>query len=339
MPEAVNTRREKKMNTSPPRPTALRIGLAFATVYLVWGSTYLGIRFAIETIPPFLMAAARFLLAGALLYAWTYRQMETPPTLRQWRNAAIAGILLFVGGNGMVTWAEQSVTSGSAALFIATVPLWMLLLDWGVFRGPRPTGLAIVGLVMGSMGVGLLVGNKGLNGNATSWHGAAALMVSCASWSVGSLFSRGAKLPKATLVSVAMQMLMGGAGLLVVATLSGEWSRMEWTGVSGRSLVSLLYLIFFGSILAFSAYAWLLKVCTALQVATYAYVNPVVAVFVGCVLGGEPFETRTLGSTALIALAVLLVTLARRSASPPPLPASPEIRVPLPGALQQVKTP
>jgi drug/metabolite transporter (DMT)-like permease len=338
MPSEVKTGQEKKVNPSSSRPSPLRVGLAFATVYLVWGSTYLGIRFAIETIPPFLMAAARFLLAGGLLYAWTHRQAETAPTIRQWRNAGIAGVLLFVGGNGMVTWAEQSVTSGSAALFIATVPLWMLLLDWGVFRGPRPTALAIVGLVLGSMGVGLLVGNKRTDGSASTWQGAAALMVSCACWSVGSLFSRGAGLPKATLVSVAMQMLLGGAGLLVAATVMGEWARLDISGISGRSLTSLLYLILFGSILAFSAYAWLLKVCTALQVATYAYVNPVVAVFVGCVLGGEPFERRTLASTALIALAVLLVTLSRRSATPP-RPAPPEIRAPVPGALRQVKTP
>ena len=290
-------------------PNRARLLAAFAAIYLIWGSTYLAIRFAIETMPPFLMAGTRFLIAGAILYAWALRRGVTPPTPIQWRAAAVIGGLLMLGGNGGVVWAEQRVPSSLAALMVATVPLWMALLNWAWQNGPRPEGRLGLGLGLGFAGILLLIGPSELMGSQRiDLAGAAALLISTLSWATGSLYSRRAPLPTAPLLAPAMQMLGGGALMAIVSALLGEWSRVDWGAISLRSLLAYSYLIAFGSLIAFSAYVWLLRVTTPARVATYAYVNPLIAVILGWALGGEPLTPRTVLAAAVIIAAVVAIT-------------------------------
>ncbi|MGE3180443.1 MAG: EamA family transporter [Phycisphaerae bacterium] len=300
-------------------PRTGMIVLAFALVYVVWGSTYLAIKFAIETLPPFLMAAMRFLAAGAVLYALV-RRGGAAPTLKQWGNAAIVGGLLLLGGNGLVCWAEQSVPSGLAALLIATVPLWMVGLDSALFRAPRPSGRVVLGIVVGLVGVAVLLNVFSVGGEKVHVGGAIALLSACVLWSLGSLISRKVDLPKSPFQAVAMEMIAGGLLLGVTGTLLGEWPRVNLDAVSLKSVLALLYLIVFGAIVALSAYVWLLRVCEPAKVATYAYVNPVIAVLLGYFFANEKIGNTTLAGAALIVFSVALVTMSARkkAASTPP---------------------
>ena len=296
-----------------PRAKTLKLG-AFAIVYVVWGSTYLAIRVAIETMPPFLMAGTRFLVAGGVLFAWLLLRGVPMPSRLHWRNSAIVGVLLLLGGNGLVVWAEQSVPSGLAALLICLSPVWFALFDWARPGGTRPSLTTWLGIAVGFFGVVLLVAGRDghLAGAGVGVGGLAALMVACASWAAGSVFNRYNAKPESHLLGAAMQMLCGGAALFAVAALHGEVTPAAWAGLSGRSVAAFCYLIVFGSWIGFSAYVYLLKVSTPAKVSTYAYVNPVIAVGLGALVLDEPVTARVLWASLVIVAGVVLITLPKR---------------------------
>ncbi|TMI22732.1 drug/metabolite exporter YedA [Candidatus Bathyarchaeota archaeon] len=287
----------------------LRIALAFLSIYTIWGSTYLAIRFAIETFPPFLMAAIRFLIAGGVLYAWMRLRGAPRPTRANWKAATIIGGFLLLGGNGGVTNAEQVIPSGLAAVLITTVPIWMALAE--LLRRDRivPTLHVVLGLILGFGGVVLLVGGGDIAGSSglnPLWAGV--LILASLSWAIGSVYSRKASLPTAPLLGSGMEMLAGGVLLLVASLVSREWIGFQPSNISLLSLVSFLYLIIFGSLVGFSSYVWLLTKTTTARVSTYAYVNPVVAVLLGYFLAGEQLTIRTLLASSVIVIAVVVIT-------------------------------
>lgn len=299
------------------RASRPRITLAFAAVYVIWGSTYLAIRYAIETIPPFLMAGARFVIAGGALYLWSRLTGGERPSRAAWVATAITGILMLAVGNGAVTWSEQRIPSGIAALLVASVALWMVLLEFLRRNGTRPTRLAILGLIIGFTGVALLVGPAALS-DAGDLDALAALVLVGASlsWAAGSIYSRVLPRPASASVGSGMQMLAGGIALLIAGVSTGEVGRLDMDGVTTRSALSLGYLIVFGSLVGFTAYAWLLRVCTPAAVATYAYVNPMVAMLLGWLIAGEEFGPRMIIAAAIILSGVALIN--RASAGPAP---------------------
>ncbi len=293
-------------------PSRAKLLLAFAAVYLIWGSTYLFIRFAIETVPPFLVGGIRFLLAGFAMYAWLRWRGAPQPTRLEWRSAFIIGPLLMTGGNGGVVWSEQFVASGIVALVVALVPLWMLLLVW-LRGGTRPVVREWLGVATGLIGVALLISTDG--SPASGGIGPLALLVlifSTLSWSVGSLIARDAPLPPSPLLASAMEMIAGGVGMLALALVRGEFQQLAMSHVSWRSGLSIVYLAVFGSIIAFSAYKWLLNQVTPAAVGTYAFVNPVVAVGLGWMFAAEPLGARTLVAMVVIVAAVVMVALKPR---------------------------
>jgi drug/metabolite transporter (DMT)-like permease len=286
------------------------------SVYLVWGSTYLAIRFAIETMPPFLMAGVRFLIAGAILYAWRRAAGDALPTRVQWRSAAVVGAFLLVGGNGGVVWAEQTVPSGIAALLIASTPLWMVLVDlaWrraGGRRVQRPKWITMVGVLVGFVGIVLLVGPEQVTGigGEVDLAGAGVLTLASFLWAVGSVYSREADLPDSPLLGTGMEMLAGGLGLLLLGSVVGEWGRLDLAGISTLSWLGFGYLIFFGALVGFAAYTWLLRAAPTTLVSTYAYVNPLVAILLGSVFAQEALSGRVLVSAAVILGGVAVITL------------------------------
>ncbi len=296
-----------------------RIAAAFAAIYIIWGSTYLAIRFAVETIPPFLMAGTRFVISGAVLFGITVIAGNPRPTRIHWRNAAIVGAALLLLGNGVLGWAEQFIPSGFASIIVAIVPLWMVILDWARPDGHRPSRAVVLGLVLGTIGLIVLLGPAVLaavRGEAGSNGGirfgpAAVLILSSFAWAAGSLFSRYAELPRSSSQATGMEMLSGGVLLLVAGVLAGEPASLDLARVSSRSLLGLVYLIMFGSFVGFTAYIWLLKVVPPAKVATHAYVNPVVAVLLGSTLGGEKLSARSVVAAAIIVAAVAVITTAR----------------------------
>jgi drug/metabolite transporter (DMT)-like permease len=284
---------------------------ALIVVYLIWGSTYLAIRYAVETTPPFLMAAVRFLISGGFLYTLRRCKGDPRPEAVEWRSAAIIGIFLLVGGNGGVAWAEQFVTSSLAALLVATVPLWMVLIDTFRPAGERPGLAAVVGILIGFVGVVLLIGSAAGGADAANLPGAAALLFASLSWATGSIYGKSARLPASQLLGTGMQMLAGGVALMLLAIVRGEWSGFEMAAVSPRSALALAYLTVIGSS-AFVAYVWLLRVAPTPLVATYAYVNPLVAVLLGYFLAQESMTVHTLLAAGLIIGSVVLVSTPRR---------------------------
>jgi drug/metabolite transporter (DMT)-like permease len=301
------------MSFSPTAsPSRFALAAAFAIIYLIWGSTFLAILFAIETLPPFLMAGVRFLVAGSLVYAWSRLVNGTgAPSRGQWLAAAAVGVLLLVGGNGLLVWSEQRIPSGVAALLVGTVPCFMALIDWLRPGGLRPSGYVFAGLLLGLVGLFWLVGPDTLiGGGRADFIGAAAVVLGSFSWALGSIYSRHAGTPASPFLSTAMQMLAGGAVLLLLSVLLGEPWAFDARAVSLRSALGLLYLIVLGSIVAFSAYIWLLRVSTPARVSTYAYVNPVVAVLLGWALAGEELTLRIGVAAAIIISGVALITLA-----------------------------
>lgn len=295
----------------------VRVWIALAAVYLIWGSTYLGIEVAGRTIPPLLMLSARFLIAGAMLYALAIRRGERVadrPRLVHWRSAfVIGGGLLFLG-NGGVALAVRDVATGTVALIVGSIPLWFALLD-RVFNGVRLAPVAIVGLVAGFGGIGILVeGNTG--GGRLS--GVVIVLVGSLAWALGTLYARGAPLPRRPLVAAAMQMLAGGLLLGITGLALGEGSELELSAISGESLLALAYLILAGSFIGFTAYVWLVGNAPLSLVGTYAYVNPVVAVLLGAALVGEPLGWRLALAGGLVIAAVGLIV----SATPRPAPAA-----------------
>lgn len=290
----------------PSRHTVL-LGLALLIVYVIWGSTFLAIKVAIETIPPFTMMAIRFAIAGGLLFAWAVRRGDRGGdrvTLRQWRHALQTGSLLLVGGTGLVSVAQTWISSGTAALLCATVPLWMALLGRGVL-GEKLSGRAWVGLFIGFLGVAGLVDPSG-GGHI---GGMLLVLVATLAWAAGSMRSRLADAPARPLVAAAMQMLGAAVIFAVIAVGSGEVARVEWSEIGGRGLFALGYLTTAGSLVAFTAYSWLLRNASTTLVGTYAYVNPVVAVLLGWSYAGEMVTGRTLlGGAVILGSVVLLIT-------------------------------
>lgn len=296
------------------RASRAQIWAALATVYVLWGSTYLGIDVAIRTIPPFLMAAVRFLIAGAILYAWAIRRGDRSdrPTARHWLSAFLVALPLLAVANASVGWAEQTLDTGTASLIIASVPLWMALLD-RVFYGQRLARSIVLGLAAGFAGVGLLVAPGGAGGAGS--RAAVVLIFSSLAWAIGSLYSRRAPLPRRPLVGAAMQMLAGGLLLSVVSAVSGELGRFHPSQVSWGSLGGLAYLVVFGSLLGFTSYIWLLRAAPTSLVGTYAYANPVVAVLLGTTLLGESLSWQTLVGGGVIIASVALIVRAPGRAS------------------------
>jgi drug/metabolite transporter (DMT)-like permease len=282
--------------------------LGFAAVYLIWGSTYLGIRYAVETIPPLLMMGIRHTSAGVLVYAWARWKGNPAPTLKQWGYAVIAGAFLFLAGHGMLAWAEERVPSGLAALLCATLPLWTVML--GRIKGSerRLGSKAWAGIVLGFIGVGLLIGPDGLRTSGSlNLVATLAAMFSSLAWAIGTIYSKSVRLPSSTVLSASMQMLTGGVWLLLATVVSGEAQQVHIASFTLRSVLALAYLTVLGSIVAFTVFTWLLTVASPSRVSTYAYVNPVVAVFLGWALAGEAIGVHTIAATAIILTAVALV--------------------------------
>ena len=291
-----------------PREHRLRLVAAFAAVYLIWGSTYLAIRYAVATIPPYLMAGARFGSAGLILLGLSRLRGAAWPTARQWGVAWISGTLLLAGGIGSVSWAEQHVPSGLAAMVAGAVPLVTVVVDWLRPGGSRPAGITIVGLLAGFAGVVLLI-NPGANDAARVVPaGAGILVVAVLSWACGTVFSRHVHGAPSPLMGAGASMVMGSASLFTLATLLGETAAFDPAAVSVHSLAALSYLVVFGSVLAFTAYFWLIKNTTPAKAMTYAYVNPVLALLLGWAVEGEPVTPRVVVSATVILAAVLMVT-------------------------------
>jgi drug/metabolite transporter (DMT)-like permease len=296
-----------------PRPSRrLLLVLAFAAIYVIWGSTYFAIRVAVDSFPPFLMAGSRFLVAGAALFAWARWRGAPAPTSRNWRGALVVGGLLLLGGNGIVTWSEQWLDSGLTALIVATVPLWMALFASLGAHGHRPPRLALLGLALGFAGAALLVAPWG----GTTAGGAPlgpmlVLLLGPVCWAAGSVHTPRAGLPPSPQMATAIEMLAGGALLAGVGLATGEPARLDLAAVTPAAWLAWVYLILFGSLVAFTAYVWLLSATTPARVATYAYVNPVVAVLLGWAFLGEVLTERLLLAAPLIVLGVMLTVTAR----------------------------
>jgi drug/metabolite transporter (DMT)-like permease len=288
-----------------------QIVLGFAAIYLIWGSTYLGIRYAVETIPPLLMMGVRHFVAGTLVYAWVRRRGTPAPHLKQWGYAAIAGVFLFLGGHGVLAWGEQKIPSGPAALLCATLPLWTVLLS-RIDGTEGKLGIrAWAGLFLGFTGVAVLIGPSVLR-QRLDLLAAGAVLSSALLWAMGTSYTRAVRMPASTVLSAAMQMVSGGTMLLIAGLLTGEAAQVHVASITMRSVLSLAYLIVFGSIIAFTVYVWLLTVSSPSRISTYAYVNPVVAVFLGWILAGEALGVRTLAATGTILVGVALVSTRRK---------------------------
>ncbi len=290
-----------------------KIWVALLALYIVWGSTYLAIRFSVETIPPFLHAALRFLISGAILYIWRRLAGDEAPSLSNWKSTAIVGAALLLGGNGLVGWAEQTVPSGIAALMISTSPFWLVLFESLRAGGAKPTWQSIVGLILGFGGVFILIGPAELMGVGKGFDtfGVILLLLAPIFWSMGSIYARGADMPKSTLLGTGMEMLAGAVALFIVSLVKGELSGFSFGLVSMRSWLGLAYLITFGSLVGFVSYGYLLQNAPVSLMSTYAYVNPVVAVFLGWLFANEELNARIGIASAIIIGSVILINSAR----------------------------
>lgn len=303
-----------RVNQLSPR---WQMALAMITLYFVWGSTYLGIRFAIESIPPFLMASTRFLFAGGVLYIWMRLRGVPNPTRLNSRAGLIIGGLLLLGGNGGVTWSEQYVPSSLAAVMVGAIPAWTVLFDWLLYGGQRPTRRVAAGLVGGLFGVALLAGPSNLlGGESFNTLGIVALLIATLTWAIGSLYSRHAPLPRVPLMATGIEMLAGGLWLALAGTLAGEWSELDLSAITMKSSLALAYLAVVGSLIGFTTYVWLLRNTTPARATSYAYVNPIVALFLGATLAGEEIGVRTLVAAAIIIGSVVLLTSSRAEQKP-----------------------
>lgn len=284
---------------------------ALAAVYLIWGSTYLGIKYAIETLPPFLMAGTRFLIAGTILFIIAgFSKDYEKPQAAHWRTSAIVGALLLLGGNGGVVIAQHYLPSSFAALLIATEPFWIVLIGWLVMKNSRPNFKVILGLIVGFIGVSLLISGRGISFGSDRGQllGVGLIMLSTLAWAAGSLYGLRASSPKSALLAAGMQMICGGSLLLIVGLIRGEWATFDPATVSAASWTALAYLIVFGSIIGFTAYSWLLKNVEPSLASTYAYVNPIVAVFLGWAIAGESLTGQMLLGAGIIVGSVILIT-------------------------------
>jgi drug/metabolite transporter (DMT)-like permease len=316
-------------NPQPARPdraraSRLQVIAGFAVIYIVWGSTYLAIAYAVRSLPPVLTTAARFVVAGLILCIYAWRRGAPWPVWGEWRAATVAGALLVVGGTATVCWAEQWVPSGLTSLLCATVPLWFVLLEWMAPGGQRPHGRVAAGVALGLIGLAVLtnpLSDTAAGGRAVA--AAAVLVLSSILWAVGSLYSRHAELPESAVLGMGMQMMMGGLLCIPAGLLIGERATVDLAHVPAAAWIAVAFLTFVGSLVAFTTYLWLLRVSVPSRVATHAYVNPVVAVVLGWAVAGEVLTARTLVAAGLIIGAVVLITsgVTIGDASHPALPA------------------
>ena len=315
------------MSVSEKTPAKAAIITGFATIYLLWGSTYLGIKIAVETLPPFLMASARFFVAGIIVTAWVVCTGRFKATRRQWIDNSLIGGLLLLGGNGVVAWAEQKIPSGVSTLVVSLGPLFIVLLDWAVFkfsrdqsRGNRPTWATFVGVGLGIIGLAVLVApNLGAGKSQLDPWRVGGLVLACFCWSVGSIYTRYARTPAEPFTAAAIQMLAGSVWLIVVSVLMGEPEHFSLNAASSRSLVAWGYLIVAGSLVGFTTFVWLMKHCTPARVSTFAYVNPVVAVFLGWMIAHETVGVSMLFAAAIIIAGVAIITASKRKKPAPRL--------------------
>ncbi|HEY2731222.1 MAG TPA: EamA family transporter [Polyangia bacterium] len=287
----------------------LTMVLAFAAVYVIWGSTYLAIRVGVRSVPPLLLSGCRFVGAGGLLYAFLRARGTRTPTPAEWGHAAVAGLLMLTAGNGLVTWAEKQVPSNLTALLVAAVPLDMAMLDWARPGGTRPTRRVFAGIAIGVAGMSLLVSGGRHSSHETSLLAIGAVLLSGVCWSAGSLYARYGAMHRHPVMAAAQQMLAGGTVMLLLAALRGDPRAVLATGVSTESALALVYLMLFGSCVAFSAFGWLVKATTPARLSTVAYVNPLVALVLGWALLDERLGARALAGAALIVCAVLVMTV------------------------------
>lgn len=303
---------------APPADSPSRTALvvAFAAIYLIWGSTYLAIRVAVDSMPPFLMAGARFILAGGLLFGWLTFRGASWPTRHQWIANAVIGTFLLLGGNGLVVWAEQFVPSGITALLIGASPLCIVLTEWAWPGGTRPGAITMAALLMGFAGVTWLAAPwENMDGGGLHQGGALAILAASVFWAIGSIYSRHSKHGADPVMASALQMLTGGIALLAVALPHGDAVALDIGAISPRSWWAFVYLVAMGSLVAFSTFVWLMKHSTPARVATYAYVNPIVAVFLGWLILDEPVTSRSLVASAIIVAAVAVITTVKGRAA------------------------
>jgi drug/metabolite transporter (DMT)-like permease len=311
------TKSALSFETASPNPVLVLIALL--TVYVIWGSTYLGIRLAIASIPPFFMAGTRYLAAGGAMFLFALFSGAKMPSLVEWRDALILGGCLLLGGNGGVTFAEQYVPSGTAALLVSTVPVFLTIFAWATKLGPRPSAMVCVGLLLGLLGVSILSrpGTQSTMSPGSHFHwyiGIVALLLAAAVWAWGSLYSRKATHPSSPIVGVGIQMICGGTLLLLVSISTGETGRVDLGRVTTESFLAWAYIVVFGAIVAFTAYIWLTRVISPALLGTYAFVNPVVAVLLGWAIAGEKLDSRTIsGAAVIVAAVVILVVFTSRS--------------------------
>jgi drug/metabolite transporter (DMT)-like permease len=304
------------------KQTAIMIA-AFAAVYLVWGSTYLAIKFALVSIPTFLMGGIRFTVAGLLMIAWArFSRGYEKPTAAHWRTSAIVGFLLLTMGNGGVVLAEHYLSSGMTALMVATLPFWVILIGWLFMKTGRPSVRVTASLVIGFVGVMMLIsGGTSTEGSTAlgTMIGIAAVSVSTVAWAVGSLYGIKAPTANSPVLAAGMQMLCGGVFLLIAGTVLGEWSSLHLASAEPGAWLALAYLIFFGAIVAFTAYSWLVKNVSPTALSTYAYVNPAIAVILGWAIAGEVLNGTMIFGAAIIVASVALITIKKRGPRPEPV--------------------
>jgi drug/metabolite transporter (DMT)-like permease len=289
-----------------------RILAAFVAVYIVWGSTYLAIRYAVQTMPPFLMVGTRFVVSGVILYAWARWRGSTRPTAAEWRDATITGVLMLCCGNGAVSWAEQRVPSGIASLLVAVVPLWMVLVDWLRPHGQRPRAIVVAGVIVGLAGLAVLVGPASFYGHGdVDFAGAVVLILGSLAWAAGSVFNRHGSRPHSAAMSTGLQMIGGSVALLLLGVMRGEIGQVHLGQISPASWAGWIYLVTFGSLVGFTAYIYLLQTVSPAKASTYAYVNPLVAVFLGWAIAGESVTPRSLGAAAIILAGVAMINVSQ----------------------------
>lgn len=305
-----------------------KLWTALIALYIVWGSTYLAMRFVVETMPPFMYAAMRFFISGAILFVWRRAAGDEIPTLSNWKSTAIVGTLLLLGGNSLIAVAEKNVPSGIAALMISTSPFWLTLFEALRARGNKPTWQAVLGLLIGFGGVFLLIGPANITGSNQKFALASTLLLLIAPmlWSLGSIYARGADMPKSGLMSTGMQMLASSLPLFIVSAATGELNGFSLAQVSIHSWIGMLYLIVAGSLIGFVSYGWLLHNAPLSLTSTYAYVNPVVAVFLGWLLASEALNTRIVLASAIIIGSVIFINLTRQASVKKPVAQSQPLR-------------
>jgi drug/metabolite transporter (DMT)-like permease len=312
MSAAADPARETRGVIPAAKPSRASLILAFAAIYVIWGSTYLGIRVAVETLPPFLMAGMRFAIAGVVLFGFLRLRGAAMPTAVQWRDHSFTGVLLLLGGNAVVSWAELRTPSGLTSLILGASPLIVVLLDWARPGGKRPTPGLVAGVAVGIAGVALLLGPGAIPaGSRPPVRDLVALLCSSICWWFGSLYSKHSRSGTPLMMASAIQMLSGSAAILLTGWMLGEGSRLHLGAVSPQSWIAFAYLVVVGSIVAFPTYVWLLEHSTPAKVSTYAYVNPVIAMFLGWLVLGEPMNLRILLATVVIIGAVAIITIGK----------------------------